>query len=180
MSLFGSLFKTIKKIVKKVIDMIKKFIKKFWLIILIVVIIVFAPYIAPMLLSWGMPTLSAFFSTIATSVTPYVTSALSWAWSGISSAGSAAYGAFSSLSFGTQASLVTGAAALIAPEETGQLIGDVVSTVGSAAGSVIGGIADGVGGLIGNLAKKVPTWAWLAGGGALVWWLLPSDGNKNG
>lgn len=157
MSIFSSLMNLIKKIVKKVVDLVKKLFKKFWPLLLVVALIYFAPVIAPFLTQIGLPTLGSFFSSIATGVTPTLTKALSWAWSGVSGAAKSGWTAFSGLSLGTQASVVAGAAALIAPEETADLLSEVVSTVG-----------DGVTALL----EAVPSSVWWLAGGALALWLL--------
>lgn len=161
MSIFSSLMNLIKKIVKKVIDLVKKLFKKFWPLLLVVALIYFAPVIAPFLTQIGLPTLGSFFSSIATTVTPALTEGLSWAWSGVSKAAKSGWTAFSGLSLGTQASVVAGAAALIAPEETADLLSEVVSTVG-----------DGLASLISAIPSSV--W-WLAGGALALWWLWPAE-----
>lgn len=142
----GKLFKAILGVFKRILRMIVNFVKKYWWVILMVVAIYFAPVISSWLTSAGAPSwLSGAFSWVAGNVTPYVTSLVTWLGSSAGSVVGSVGSWFSSLSFSQQAAVALGAAALIAPQETADVIdagvgaiGDVVGTVGAAiAGSVL-------------------------------------------
>lgn len=163
MSVLSSLFNLVKRIISKVFSFVKKLFKRLWPILLIVALIYFAPAIGPFLTSAGLPSLGSFFSTMGTTMTPSLVKFLSSVWSGVGSLGSSAWNAFSSLSFGTQLSVATGAAALLAPEETADLIGEVVDTVGDIAGDVL------------SATGMTP---WLIGGGLLLLFLFLKRGKS--
>lgn len=167
MSIFSSLFKVVKKVISKVISTLKKIFKKIWPLLLIVAIIYFAPAIAGFFTSAGFTGIGGIFSSIATNITPALTSFLSSAWSGIGSVASSAWAGFQSLGMGTQLAVVSGAAALIAPEETAQLVTEIGTTVGDTAGTIIGAVG-----------KALPGWIWIGLGGLAVWALWPASDEK--
>lgn len=139
MSIFSKLWAAIRKIVSKIFTFVKKILEKLWPLLLALAVIWFAPAIAGWLTTAGAPAwLSGAFSFIGTTVTPYLTSAASWLMSGAGSLFSGAAAVWSSLSMGTKASVVLGAATLLAPEEmadlaeeVGTVIGDTIGTAGS-------------------------------------------------
>lgn len=155
MGVLSSIGRLFKAIWKAIVDFVKKY---FWIILLIILIvcaIYFAPLIAGWLTSVGAPTwLSSAFTWIGTNITPL----LSMAWEGITTIAGYAYDAFSASSIGTKASLVLGAAAAIAPEETAELIGSVGELAFDGIGAVVGGVL--------NSPIGLPVVAFLA------WWFL--------
>lgn len=165
MGLFSSLFKLIKAIIKKIVAAVKKIVKAIWPLLLIVAAIYFAPVVGSFFSSIGMPSIGTFFSTTVGSLTAPVGSWLSSLWGGVTSLGGSAWAAFKSLELGTQIAAVTGAAALLAPEETADVIAEVGTVIGDVAGTLVGGVASGI-----------PTWVWL--GGALTLLLLFTNRNK--
>lgn len=161
--LFKAIFAAIKKLVKAVVGLIKKF----WPILLIFAAIYFAPAITGFLSSMGAPSfLTSTFSWVATTLTPYATSAVSWLMSGAGSLWTSATQAFAGLTLGQKAALTVGALAMLAPDETkdflvevGETVGDSVAIVG---GSLLAGASNS------NLLLMI-------GGALLVWWALSSD-----
>lgn len=140
MGLLDSIGRLIKKIISVVFKFIKKIFGKFFLLLLILVIIWFAPYLAGFFAGIGAPAfIVTAFETIAL-LTPYLVSAVTWLWEGGSSLVSSAWTAFKGAEVGTQASIVMGAAALIAPEETAAVIRDAVDLVADAAITVGGAL----------------------------------------
>lgn len=140
MGLLDSIGRLIKKIISAVFKFIKKVFSKFFVLLLILVIIWFAPYLAGFFTGIGAP---AFIVTAFESIallTPYVVSAGTWLWEGGASLASSAWSAFKGASVGTQASIVLGAAALVAPEETAAVVSDAVDLVADAALAVGGAV----------------------------------------
>lgn len=140
MGLLGSIW----KLIKKVIDVIFKFLKDIfgdlWPILLIIAVIYFAPYIATYLTSIGAPGwLTTAFTTLA-EATPSLTSAMTWLWDSGSTLASTGWTAFKQLDVGTQAAILTGAAALLAPEETEAVISDAVGLLGTGVAAITGGL----------------------------------------
>lgn len=163
MSVFSKLFAAIKKIISKIIGFVAKLFKKLWPLLLAIAAVWFAPGIAGWLGSVGAPSwLTGAFGFIGTNVTPMLSSAWSW----LSSAGSSVFGgasaAWSSLSMGTKASLVVGAATLLAPEEMADLASEVGTVIGDTVGSVVGAVGSGF------LASPI---GMLMIGGLLLWLL---------
>lgn len=156
MGLLSSIWNLIKRIVKKIIDVVKKVLKALWPLILVVAAIYFAPAIGAWFNSAGFTTLGGWFTSIGTSITPTLVGWLDSAWAGVASLGASTWTAFKGLSLGTQAAIVTGAAAVLAPDETADVISDVGTIVGEVGGSLIGGAISGL-----------PGWIWLAGAGLL-------------
>lgn len=152
MGLFSSLFKLIKAIIKKIVAAVKKLVKAIWPLLLIVAAVYFAPVIGSFFTSVGMPSIGAFFTSTVGSLTAPMTGWLSSLWGGVTSLAGTAWTAFKGLEFGTQLAAVTGAAALLAPEETADVISEVGVVVGDVVGELVGGVASGL-----------PTWVWLAG-----------------
>lgn len=145
MGLLDSIGSLISKIFSAIFKFIKKIFGKFFIILLILVVIWFAPYLAGFFAGIGAPAfVVGVFETIALA-TPYLVSAVTWLWEGGASLVSSAWSAFKGMETGTQASILLGAAALIAPEETAAVISDVVSVVGDLAvagtGAVLSGLA---------------------------------------
>lgn len=163
MSILSKLFDVLKKIIKTIVDFVKKFIKKYWWVLLIVAAIYFAPFLATYFASSGLTTLSTFFGSIATNITSTVVSALDWAWSGASALGSAGLTAFKGAELSTQLAIVGGASALLAPEETADLITEVGSTVFDA----VANVGDAILGAF-------PGWVWVAAAGVGLYLLWPS------
>lgn len=165
------ILKAIWAAIKTVIKAIVKFIKKYWWIILVVVAIYFAPTIAGWLSSAGAPSwLSGAFTWIGSTITPTLTSLVSWVASGAGSLWSASTSAWASLSFGQQLALGIGAVAALAPEETAAAIDSVGSFIGDTVATVGGAVASGLFGGNG---------LWLIGGGLALWWLLSGDDDSS-
>lgn len=161
--MFSSLWKAIKAIVKKIFDFIKKFLKKFWVVIAVIAVFWFAPAITGFLASSGAPGwLTSAFSWTSTTITPTVTSVGGWLSSGAGKLGGWLKAGWASLTFGQKATLAVGAAGLLAPEETGQLLADVAGAVGD----VVGG---GVSAVV-NAATKSPLF--LVAAGLAVWYFF--------
>jgi Ca2+/Na+ antiporter len=160
--MLSSLVKLIKKIISKIIDLVKEIFKKLWPLLLIIAIVFFAPAIAGFLGSIGAPQfLVSAFTWVGSTVTPILTSGLSALWSGATSIASSGWSAFKAASMSTKLALVTGASALIAPEETAEFIGDAAEFVADTAVGIVGAIASGI---LSNPLILV--------GGALALWLL--------
>lgn len=167
MSLLGSLGNLIKRIFSKIFDFIKKIFKKFWWVLLIIAIVWFAPTILAWLTTAGAPSwLIAGTSWVATNVTPLLVSAGTWLWSGAGSLLSAAWTGYTSLGIGTQAAIALGAAALLAPEETQQVLDDAITTAGEIVGVVTGAVGSA-------LSKSPLVWVGLAG--LAAWLFFGSD-----
>lgn len=144
MSIFSKLFAALKKIISKIVSFVAKILKKIWPLLLAIAVVYFAPSIAGWLGSAGAPTwLSGAFEFIGTTVTPYLASAGSWLLSAGSTIFSGASAAWSGLSMGTKASVVLGAATLLAPEEMAGLATEVGTVIGDTIGAVGGSIATG-------------------------------------
>jgi hypothetical protein len=124
MSILDSLLDVISKIFSTIWDFISDIFEKFWPIILIVVAIYFAPTIALWLGANGAPAwLTSAFTWLATSPITSLVTAVVDGGAGIITSG---WNAFSAAELGTQMSILGGAAALLAPEETAELVADVV------------------------------------------------------
>lgn len=140
MSIFSKLFAALKKIISKIVGFIGKILKKIWPLLLALVVIYFAPAIAGWLTSAGAPGwLSGAFNWVGTTVTPYLASAGEWLMSAGSTVFAGASAVWSSLSMGTKAAVVLGAATLLAPEEVGALVSELGTVVGDTIGAVAGG-----------------------------------------
>lgn len=150
MSIISAIWNLIKKIFSAVLGWLSDIFGKYFLIILALVVIWFAPVISAWLASVGAPAfMVTAFDAIAV-LTPYAQTAGQWLWTGGSSMLSGAWQAFKGAEVGTQAAIVLGAAAAIAPEETAVLIGEVVDTADTLVGAVassslFGWLAVGVG-----------------------------------
>lgn len=142
-NVLSALGKLISKIFSTIFKVLKELLGKYFLIILLIVAIYFAPLIAGYLASVGAPTfLVSAFETLALA-TPYVVSAVDTVWAGVSSFGSKAWNAFKTAELGIQAAVVLGVSALIAPEETGNLVSEVVDAAGEVVGTVVSGTGAG-------------------------------------
>lgn len=153
--MFSSLWKLIKAIVKKVLSVVKKVLKKLWPIIIVIAAIYFAPVIAGFLGSIGAP--AWFTSSVAwvgANVTPILGTVATWIKAGASWAWSGAAGMWSTLSTSGKLTTVIGAAGMMAPKETADLIGDVAGSLTDVAGSLLGNFLSspvGIGLLAGGL-----------------------------
>lgn len=138
----SALFKLIKKIVSAVLNLIKKILKKIWPLLLIVAALYFfGPAIGGILQNMGAPTWLTSFLTSAPATLA------SWGgsvWGAVAAGGASLWAGFSSLSLGTQAAVLTGTAALIAPEETGELIAEAGKTIGGAVKGVASGLTSSI------------------------------------
>jgi hypothetical protein len=174
MGILSKLVDVIKKILSKLWKAIVKFVKKYWVVILILAVIYFAPMAASWLTSVGAPSwLSGSMAWIASTLTPYLTSAVGYLWSATAGLAASAWGAFASASLTTQLALGLGAAYLLAPEETSELVSEVAEVVGDVTVDLIGAVASGVGSsLFSNPVVAI------AGVGLLAWWLWPSSDNS--
>lgn len=144
MSVLSSLGKLVKAIITKVLSFLKKILKKLWPLLLVIGLIYFAPVITGWLTTIGAPSfLTSVFSALST-ITPYVSSVLSWIGGGASSIASTAWTAFKGAEFSTQAAVVLGASAMIAPEETAEVVEDVVETAGSLVGTALSSVVSAV------------------------------------
>ncbi len=163
MGILSSIGRLIKKLFEKLIDAIVQFIKKYWAVILILAVIWFAPVITAYLTSAGAPNfIVAMFNGLST-ITPYLRTAASWLYSGARSVGSAAWTAYRSLDTGMQIGLALGAAAMIAPDETADLITDVAELGTNLLVSASTGV-------LGALTSNTTLLA--IGGGLLVYYLF--------
>lgn len=123
MSILSSLWKVIKKIVSTIVKFIMKIIKKFWWVILIIACIYFlGPYLLTYMSSVGAP---AWLTTLATTVVNGVSSGLTWVGSLFMSGWSSLSTAAAGWSLQTWATIAGSAAMLLAPEETGDLLGEI-------------------------------------------------------
>jgi len=144
MGIFSKLFAALKKIITKIVSFVGRILKKIWPVLLIIGAVFFAPSIAGWLTTSGAPSwLSGFFDVIGTTITPGLQSLGAWALSAGSSLFSGAGAVWSSLSLGTKASLVLGAATLLAPEEMADLATEIGTTIGDVVGAGAGAIASG-------------------------------------
>lgn len=144
MSLLGSLGDLIKALIKKIVDFVKKLFKKLWPLILLVVVVIYAPVIGGWLSANGATWLGSAFSWVGTNVTPWVSSTLSSIWSGAKALAGKAWSAFKGLELGQQASIITGASALLAPEETAAVLGEAASLATDLFLATAGGIVSSV------------------------------------
>lgn len=148
MGLLSAIGRLFKAIFAKLMKLIKTIFKKFWWVLLIVAIIWFAPAIAAFLTANGAPAfLVSAFNGVAT-LTPYLQSAVSWLGSSGGSVLDKAWTGFKALEFSTQLAVVGGAAALIAPEETMEVISETVSLAGDMVGAVVGAASSALGPLL--------------------------------
>lgn len=170
MSILSSIGKLFKAVFSKLLKVIKKIFKAIWPLLLIIAIIYFAPVAAAFLTSAGAPLwLSGSFSWIASTLTPTLMSGLSWLSTGVGSALSSGWTAFKGLETGTQLAILGGAAAVIAPEETADVIQSAADTVLDVVGTVLGGV--------GSALISSP---WLLAAAAIgVWYFfIRDDGNE--
>lgn len=171
MSVFSKLWAAIRKIISKIFAFVKKIFEKLWPLLLALAVIWFAPAITGWLASAGAPTwLSGAFSFIGTTFTPYLSSAASWLMSGAGSLFSGASEVWSSLAMGTKASVILGAATLLAPEEMADLAAEVGTVIGDTIGTVGGSL---VGGFAGSPFGMVLI-------GATIWFLLSRSRDEDG
>lgn len=150
MSIVSAIWNLIKKIFSAVLGWLSDIFGKYFLIILALVIIWFAPMISAWLVSVGAPAFMVAAVDAIAVLTPYLQTAGQWLWKGGSSMLTSAWQAFKGAEVGTQAAIVLGAAAAIAPEETAVLLGEVVDTAGTLLGAVasssrLGWLAVGIG-----------------------------------
>lgn len=125
MSIFSALGRLLKRIFSTIMKWLKKILGKWWLLLLVILVIYFAPAIWVWLAEVGAPAfLTDAFAWIATNMSPYLISAVDFLWSGAGSLISAAWSGYQSLGFGWQAAIALGAASLLAPEETAELISE--------------------------------------------------------
>lgn len=150
MSLFGSIGKFFSKIFKSIGDLLKKFIKSLGAILpfLIILAFVLAPYIAPWLAEAGFATLASGFSVIAGVTT--------------------AFGPWGALAAGI------GAAFLVSPEGTSELISSVGSIIGDVAGSLGEAVGSGIDGLFSS------SWVIIGVAAAAIYWLVFKGESKEG
>lgn len=140
MSILSSVLKIFKAIWQKIWKAIKYILKNFWWLIAIVAIIYFAPMLVA---ASGTPSwLVSILQVIPSSWSTAVASALSWVWSAVSGIGGAVWEAYRSLGLGTQLAIAGGTMALLAPEETEELITEVTDVVTDVIGDVVGTVAD--------------------------------------
>lgn len=165
MSVFSALWDLIARIFDSIFSWLGDFLGDWFLIILIVVAIWFAPVIAAWLTSVGAPGfLVSAFQTLAVA-TPWVQSAGAWLWEGGASLLSSAWSGFKALDVGTQAAIVLGAAAAIAPGETEKLLTEAVDLAAE--------IVTNTGGAVLGALSRSPV-AWIVGGIA-AWFLFFRD-----
>lgn len=170
MGILSALWDLIAKIFDSIFSWLGDLLGDWFLVILIIVAIWFAPVIATWLTSVGAPGfLVSAFQTLAVA-TPWVQSAGAWLWKGGASLLSSAWSGFKALDVGTQAAIVLGAAAAIAPEETEQLLTEAVDLATD--------IVTNTGGAVLGALSKSPA-AWIIGGIA-AWFLFFHDKDNKG
>lgn len=138
--MLSSLFDLIKAIIKKLVTLIKKIFKKLWPVLLLIALIYFAPVLGVWFTTNGFATLGTFFTTVGTTVTPTLVKIGTAVGEAAGATASAATEAFAGLSTSTQLAVVTGAAAIIAPEETASLVGDIIDAGFSLGGAALGAV----------------------------------------
>lgn len=144
MGLLSAIFKLIKKLIKRVIAVVKKVIEKLGPLLLVLAAVWFAPAIGTWLASVGLPGIGSAFSWIGTTITPHLTSAGAWLWDGAKALGGAAWTAFKGAELSTQASIIAGAAMLLAPDETLDVLTEAAEVVGEIGGALVGGVAGSI------------------------------------
>lgn len=170
MGLLSSIGSLISKIFSAIFKFIKKIFGKFFIILLILVVIWFAPYLAGFFAGIGAPAfVVGVFETLALA-TPYLVSAVTWLWEGGASLVSSAWNAFKGMETGTQASILLGAAALIAPEETAAVVADVLDVVGDL-------VVAGTGALLSGITSNPLL---LAAGLFSIYWFFIRDNDSSG
>lgn len=127
MSIGSSLGAWIKAVLRGVLKFLRDLVKQLLPLILIAGALYF---LGPTIGGWlsgipGMGGLATWFTNFPSMLTTWLGSAWGWIKSG--------WTWFASLSFGTQALVFLGAAFILAPEETADLIGEVASGVGNVA-----------------------------------------------
>lgn len=143
--MFASIGRLIKKIFKAIFKFIAKLIKALGPLLLILAVIWFAPAIAGWLTSVGAPSfLTTSFSYLATTVTPLLQTAVSWLGSTVGRGATALWSSFSDAKLGTQLSILGGAAALIAPDEFGEVIQDAADLASDVIGTVAGAVGSSI------------------------------------
>lgn len=148
MGLLSAIGRLFKSIFNKLMKLIKTIFKKFWWVLLIVAIIWFAPAIAAFLSASGAPSfLVTAFNGVAT-LTPYLQSAVSWLGTNGGAALDKAWTGFKALEFSQQLAIVGGAAALIAPEETMEVVSETASLAGKMVSSVVSAVSSSFGPLL--------------------------------
>lgn len=131
----GAIFSIIKKVFKSIFKFIKKLIQFALPIILIV---------AAVMTVWGSGMLTSLLAALPSSLGTFVSTLftnIGTLWSAIKptigTVFSTAWGWFSKQKFTTQAMIVGAAAALLAPEETGELVVGAVETLGSVGSAIL-------------------------------------------
>lgn len=157
-------------VIKRVFSALWKIFRKLFWVIVFCALAVYAPEILVFLQTAGAPgwVISA-FSGFASFTTP-LASALSWLGGTAATLGSSALSAFSTAQIGTQAMVLAGSAALISPEETADVVGEVAKSVGTVGGAVLAGAGTVAAGLLGGMDWLV----WL-GAGFVVYKVLTSE-----
>lgn len=168
MSFLSSIGKMLKAIFKKLLSWVKKILKAIWPILLIIAIIYFAPMAVAWLTSVGAPSFLVTGMSAVSSLTPYVTTALSWLGTNAGALVSSAWSGYSSFGTGTQLAILGGAAAMIAPEEFQEVIKEGAALAGDVIGTVAGAVAKGF--------AASPIGILAIGAGAL--WLIGSGDDK--
>lgn len=167
MGILSALWDLIAKIFDAIFSWLGDFLGDWFLVILIIVAIWFAPVITAWLTSVGAPGfLVSAFQTLAVA-TPWVQSAGAWLWKGGASLLSSAWSGFKALDVGTQAAIVLGAAAAIAPEETETLLTEAVDLATD--------IVTNTGGAVLGALSKSPV-AWIVGGVAAWFFFFRNKG----
>lgn len=161
-----SIFKFIKNIIKKIVS----FIKKFWWVILLVLAIWFAPVIAVWLTGAGAPAwLSTAFTWVGSTITPSLTSAGAWLVSGAKSLFVGPTAPWAALPMSVKGGLALGGAALLFPDEVGELIEGVAEGTGELVGDLAGSVASGV------FGSGLGGWLLIAAGGLVAYKVLTKE-----
>lgn len=126
-----------------------EFIKENWLIILIIILIIIAIF---------FPAVWLIILEIAYTV---------WGWVLLAAEGIATF--FAGLGIEGAIAAALGIGILVDPEGVGEFFGNIIGGVGEAAGSVLGSILD----------SPIGTAALVAGGAALLFWLVGDDDDGN-
>jgi hypothetical protein len=138
----------IRMIVAAILSLLSKIwavIKQILPLIIIIVIIWFCPYIAAYLASIGAPAwLTAAVAWVGAG-SVYISAAATWVWGAATALGVAGWSAFAAASFWTELAIVVGACALLAPEETQQMIDDAAALVVAVVDTVVGVVGDVLG-----------------------------------
>lgn len=144
MSILSALGNLLKALFKKLVNFVKAFFKKLWPILLIIAVIYFAPVLAAWLTSIGAPSFIITAMEAVTTLTPWITDAVAWAWTGITEFSATSWATFAEMGWETELIIGAGIAAAAAPEETTALAEEVVTTVADVAAGVTGSIAGAI------------------------------------